>query len=353
MTNDKRSGWRSCRTVPWILVTLLSGLPAAAQTPPPRVSFELLTEDGFSARGSHEWMAFLKDFGLSGIRVRTAQPGDAIEVQKRGTDAAPAFHVIGVLTARGALRLPGGEFRLGDKDGLSKWLAKLQEGGEEGLHEQPGEFGLTAKQLVAVHDALAVPVTVRTRGQKTYDVLRQIAGAVSLGFVSEPQVRQVMGGEEVVLDELQGLSAGTALAAALRPLGLVLVPQKQAGGQLKLWIADVRQTPASWPVGWPPQKPPRETLPDLFTFLNVEIADTPLLEALEAVRERLKVPLLFDYNALARQRIDLAQVKVSLPSGRTYYQRILDRVLNQAKLKGELRLDEAGHPFFWISTLKQ
>ena len=153
-------------------------------------------------------------------------------------------------------------------------------------------------------------------------------------------------------DELQGLSAGTALAAVLRPLGLVLVPQKQPDGQVKLWITDVRRVAVSWPVGWPSQKPPRETLPDLFTFLNVEIQDTPLAEWLEQISGRLKAPLLFDHNGMARQKIDVSRVNVSLPPGRTYYQKILDRLLYQAKLKCELRVDEAKKPFLWISPMK-
>jgi hypothetical protein len=155
-----------------------------------------------------------------------------------------------------------------------------------------------------------------------------------------------------VADELQGLSAGTALAALLRPLGLVLLPQKQPDGQLKLWITDVRRAAVSWPVGWPSQKPPRETLPDLFTFLNVEIQDAPLSKSLEEISGRLKAPILFDHNGLARQKIDMSHVNVSLPPGRTYYQKIVERLLYQAKLKCELRVDEAKKPFLWVSPIK-
>ena len=46
-------------------------------------------------------------------------------------------------------------------------------------------------------------------------------------------------------------------------------------------------------------------------------------------------------------------VKVSLPEAKTFYKKILDRVLGQAKLTMELRIDEAGKPFLWISTLKK
>jgi len=87
--------------------------------------------------------------------------------------------------------------------------------------------------------------------------------------------------------------------------------------------------------------------------LNVEIEDTPLAGALDAISGRIKAPMLYDYNSLARQRIDPETVKVSLDEGRMYYQRIIDRLVNQAGLTSELRVDDAGKPFLWISTLRR
>jgi hypothetical protein len=162
-----------------------------------------------------------------------------------------------------------------------------------------------------------------------------------------------MAGDTLVADQLQGLSAGTVIVAVLRPLGLVLVPRKEADGTIKLWITDVRNARESWPVGWPPETKPIETAPKLFNNLNVEIDDTPLSQALEAIGGRIEMPILYDHNSLARHRIDPAEAKVSLPAERTYYQRIINRMLNQVQLTSELRVDEAGTPFLWISTLRR
>jgi hypothetical protein len=334
-----------------ILLTVMPIVAAAAEA---RVELEVITEPGLPVTAAHEWMAALKDQRLASVRIRSPQVGDREEVRKRGSEAAPSFQVIGVLTARNTLRVPGGEFRPADKAGLRQWLAKLQEGGESALFEKPGAFGLSARQLVAVHDALSVPVLASTKGQKSFDILKQIAGRLTLSFSADDAARQVMMADALVADELQGLSAGTAMAAILRPLGLVMVPQKQPGGEIKLWVTEVRRSSVSWPVGWPSEKPPREALPELFTFLNAEIEEEPLSQALtEVVGRRLKVPLLVDHNSLARQRIDMTQIRVSLPPGRTYYQKIVDRLLYQAKLKSDLRVDEANKPFLWISTVKQ
>jgi len=299
-------------------LVLAGCLAAAGAAAPPRVELELATEPDAPVTAAHRWLGMLKDVGFSNIRIRAAEAGDRSEVRKLGSGS---YQVTGIL--RGSrLLLPGGEFGASDKAGLTAWVARLQQGGEEGLFDRPGTFGLTAKELVAVHDALQFPVTGATKGRRSFDVLKEIAGSLKLSFSADAEARQMLSGPEPVADELKGLSAGTAMAAVLRPLGLALVPAK-SGGELKLLITDARRASESWPVGWPPEKPPRETLPDLFSFLNVDIQDTSLADALDALSQRLKAPFLFDHNGLARHRIDPAAVKVSLPTGRLYYQRIL------------------------------
>lgn len=338
----------------WCGVTLVVVWSAslAAQTGG-RVELELLTEPGLPVNAAQRWLGTLKDVSFSSIRIRAANGGDQVNVRQRGGAGSRSYQVVGLLTERNTLRLPGGEFRMGDTSGLRDWLAKLQEGGETRLEESPGVFGLTPAELVSVHEALSGPITFGTRGQPPFPVLKRIASGLSLPFSADAEARQAMSGDEPVGDELQGLTAGTAMVAVLRPLGLVMAPKKQPDGTIKLQIADVRRMAESWPVGWPPEKPPREAAPQLFTFLNVEIENTPLSTALDAIRTRIDLPLLLDHNSLARHRIDPATVNVSLPAGRTYYQGAVDRLLNQAGLKSDLRVDEAGKPFLWISTLKR
>ena len=106
-----------------------------------------------------------------------------------------------------------------------------------------------------------------------------------------------------------------------------------------------------WPVGWPAEEKDVDLLPKLFDYLEAEITDTPLSEVLEAVQARLGVPLLLDRPALARRNIRLDQVRVSLAARRTYYKRVLDQSLSKARLKAQLRVDEAGQPLLWVSSM--
>jgi hypothetical protein len=341
---------RSGYLPPVVFLICCCTVPAIAA---PRVELELITEPGFPMTESHRWLRMLKDLDVGNLRIRSAGPREKVEIRQRGSGNSTVYHVTGLLTTRNTLRLPGGEFRHGDKPGIAAWIAKLKEGGASGLHEKPGPFGLTATQLVAVHEALSSPVTFSTKGQKSYDAMKKIADGLSLSFTADHGAVRVMAGDKPVLDELQGLSAGTALAAILRPLGLALVPQKSSGGEIKLFITQVQRAPESWPVGWPSEKSPNETLPELFKFLPVEIEDQPLAEVFGIIGSRIKAPILYDHNSLARHGIKPAEVKVSQPRMRTYYQGIINRLAHQAKLKSDLRVDEAGKPFLWISSLQR
>ena len=73
---------------------------------------------------------------------------------------------------------------------------------------------------------------------------------------------------------------------------------------------------------------------------------------LEAVSKRLKVPLLLDHNALARHGVDVEKSLANAPQARTTYSNLLRKVLSQAKLKYEVRVDEADSPFLWITTMQ-
>ncbi len=90
----------------------------------------------------------------------------------------------------------------------------------------------------------------------------------------------------------------------------------------------------------------------MLTYINVEINDQPLDESLAAIQTRLDIPFLFDHNALAKHEIDLHD-KVSLARTRTFYKKIIDQLLFQKLLVADVRVDEAGKPLVWITSVKK
>lgn len=330
------------------VVTTVLGSGSLIEAAPP-VSFELATDAGFPMSGAQRWIDALKDLDQNGLRIRSGRPGEATSVTNRGTETSPSYHVLGILTANNQLALPNAKFSLNDRAGIAQWIAKLKEGGVQGLTATKAAFGLTAEELVAFDASLAEPIEFETKGMRSGDVARKLVQMVGMQTSVTNDARRAFARNEAVLDELQGLSVGTALAATLRPLGLVLSPNKPRGGPVQLVISDVREVTESWPIGWPPQATPKQVAPKLYEYLTVEIKETALSEAITAIQGRVETPFLFDHNGIARQRIDITTTKVSFPKKRVQYLRVLDQVLFQAKLKSEVRLDEAGQAFLWIS----
>jgi hypothetical protein len=85
----------------------------------------------------------------------------------------------------------------------------------------------------------------------------------------------------------------------------------------------------------------------------VEIDGVSVAETVTSVAPRFDVPILYDRLALEIHGIDPAKVQASLPAKRTSYSLLLQKVLFQARLKYELRVDDAGKPFIWITTVKK
>lgn len=323
-------------------------LTAPATAAPP-VSFELVMDGGFPVNGAQRWIEALKDLDQSGLRIRSGNPGDETKVTNRGTDTSPSYHVLGILMANNQLALPNGRFGLNDRAGIAKWIERLQTDGIDGFSTPKAAFGLTADELVEFDKQLATPIAFDTKDVRAGDVARKIVRSLPMETFVTDDARRAFARNETVLDELNGLSAGTSLAATIRPLGLVLSPDKPRGGKVRMVISDVREVTESWPIGWPPEGTPKQVAPKLYEYLTVEIQETALSEAITAIQSRVETPFLFDHNGIAREQIDVTSAKVSFPKMRVQYLRVLDQVLFQAHLKSEVRLDEAGKAFLWIS----
>ena len=330
-----------------LLHTAWPNQPTFAQGPP-RVSFELLLEDPYKQRDAERWHQMMDRISGVSVRIRSGRAGE-----KTGIDEiSGGFRVVGILNARNQLELPGGKFTLQEGEKLEGWIGKLRNGGVENLASPRIAFGLTPKQLTEIHTKLEHVVVSSTKGKTVAQAAKLIATEAGLALQSDPAARG--GASEVVDNEAKGLAAGAALALVLRPGGLVLTIEPiKYGSDVVLRIRRGSDVKEFWPVGWPVQGAIGQLAPDMFKRLNVEINNTPLSEALDAVGQRLSTPLLVDMNSLASEGVDPTTLLVSHPAGSSYYKRIIDRMLTQGKLSGRWRQDEAGKVFYWITTSKQ
>lgn len=334
-----------------LLIAASTATTALAANPPASISFELVTKPGLPVTASQQWYKTLTSLGISGLRIRQANSGDEAGIEQQGTESAPRYRVVGILAADNVLHLPGGKFKPSDTDRLRKWLARVGDEGAEGVTERRTAFGLTPRQLSELQEDLKRPVRFATAGVAADKVVARIAKGLKLPLVDDAAARGELAAVKVS-DELQGLSSGTALAVVLRPAGLALLPERPAGGELQLRMIAARAGVESWPIGWKTKTGADKPLAEMFEFLNVEIKETSVAEAIAAIQARVKAPFLFDSAALARHGIDPTAVQADVPEKRMTYSQILGKVLMQARLKYELRVDDADKPFVWITTVK-
>ncbi|MFO0790393.1 MAG: hypothetical protein U0805_13145 [Pirellulales bacterium] len=347
------------------LTMLMLVASAATATAAPPIELELVTERGVQITAPHEWLQLLTSVGVDHVQVRGLRGGEQPSAKNVGSVERPSFLVIGLLTSRDELRLPGGTFTRGERAKLKDYLERLAADGAESLTAPRGRFGLTEQELVAVFADLTPAIDFATKDQPLLTVLEKLQPKLKSPWAIDAAANRIIREAKPVADELQGITIGTAVAILLRHEGLVFRPEKQRGRAVEyhVLVADADALRAStlgktesldpnlknWPIGWEPDKAPGEAAPSLLDSLNAEIDGYTLDEALAAVRKRLKLPLYIDHAALAAHNVDPAKIEVKVTKARYSYKRLLDRVLAPARLGSSLRIDESGSPFLWAT----
>ena len=316
------------------------------------VSVEIAASTGPQATAHQKWLQRFNELGVSNVRIRGASGREEPRVEEFGEPGRPMTKLHGVLARGDVLLLPGGKFKLSQRQALADYLARLDAEGAEEFMAPRGQFGLKRDEFERVFSALTAPLGRLDEGATLGDAVRTIGTELPLAI--EPAVERLLAADAEGAQELAIVSRGAALALLLRQEGLALAPHKPIGGEVELRIIEAHSAKETWPVGYKPERSPRETAPVLFEFLTVEINGYSLEEALAAIGPRLIIgeaplPILWDRFALRSERIDPSAVQVTFKPKRTYYLRIIDRLAFQARLKTELLVDESGRPFLLLT----
>lgn len=316
------------------------------------MELDVAMEAGFPVADLQRWNALLGECGFDSVRI--GSPGGSVAkvaVEPVAGVGGKSFKVTGVLMRSGQLLLPGGRFGVNEKAAITAWAAKVR---SEGAPLAPGQkrspFGIEPLTLDVIRKDLGRAADFSTLQKSPVDVLTQIGNRCQYQVVAEPAIADILVRAEKVPGELQGLACGTVLAAVLRREGLSLVPALGVGGRPEYTIVKARPDQDIWPIGWPPERPLPEVLPEMFTLRNVAIDDYAASELLQVVADRLKLPMLFDEQALVIKKLDPSKVKVKIPEGQMGYETVLDRAMFQSGLRHEVRLDDGGRAFLWVTS---
>ena len=339
----------SLRLTPVLALLFLSSTVHAA--PQGQVVLEITGDTQLGAGMSfQEWGRALADAGVKST-LRAGQDGDKPGLEVGGTPQAPIYKITGVIGPGDVLYLPGARFRRSESKKLAAWLDDLAKRGPPDKRERVSAFGLTGSQLEKVNADLAKTVGFSTKGVARADAVRKITGQLGLSLAIDGTLSDgTTENTDKIEEELSSLSCGTALACILRPIGFCMVPH-ESGDTLAYTVKKAELDKEVWPIGWPAENGPK-VLPGIYEFHNVNISNVPAAKVLTAIGKQLGVPVLYDHNAMARYGIELDKTSLTHPQARTTYSVGLRRMLAKVGLKFELRVDEAGKPFLWVSTMK-
>jgi len=335
-----RGGWFI-----WLALLVTVSAVQAAGT----VQLELVG-DSRAAMAFQQWAQALGKAGIRDVRFSTVEDAGRPSIDVRGAADRPLYVVRGIVRAADEIELRGARFRRGEIERLRRWLDELAERGPPQTREKTAAFGLTVTEFDKLRRQLVPAVGFSTKGKSVRNAVRRMSDNFPLRLELDAATADAL--DKVKLtEELSELSLGTALACALRAADHAWRP-RTSGGKLLAEISKPAAGGEVWPAGWDADEVSQELLPGLYEFHKVNVQNSPAAEVAAAVGRLVKAPAVFDQLALARHGIDPAEAKVSHPQARTTYSIALRKMLFQARLKFEIRRDEAGTGFLWITTLK-
>ncbi len=347
------AGWCLTAAVCWVVMAAPAPLKSAVAQQKHYVELQVMSSSRSGIDQNQRWLEVLSDVGADNVTLSQAQ-GDRMKAAIEKTDGrvGATYKVIGYVNDRNQLVLPGGKYSLRDKAAIRQLVQQIRDDGAEVALAEKMAFGLTAEQLVALHEDLAATFAVSTRDLTPAQVLAEVKRNITTPMLIESAAQRSLRNDYRLQDELTGMSCGTALAAALRPLGLVAAPRRQPGKSTEILITGSQQAEEHWPIGWPLQQRPSQAAPKLFERVPANIQNFELGKALSAIQKDVGLPFLIDYNSLAREGIELDKIRVNLQSEKISYQIVLQRIVAQARprMEMEIRADEAGQPFIWFSA---
>lgn len=328
------------------------------------IQVEILTQGIDAGPNPQRWGQAFSEIGIN-CRIRQGTRDDMPLITEEQDGPVRRINVVGVLDGTGRIQFPDADFTMADQVEFQNWFADLERYGVQGNPSGQTNWGLDEAQLVELLGHLAQPITSEVKGLPLRQVLDELPIPTAMRF-REPSPAEEGGAASdlntaqsistsldanaVVEHELQGLSLGTGLAILLAEQGLGFQPLRNPDGTTDLQVIPLGGEREPWPIGWDiGDETPRDQLfPTLFEFFPINIEDVSLSQTLSVISERSGVPILVDDRQCAAREIDLTAIRVTVVERQSAWGLVIRRIVTQARLSFDYRLDEADKPFIWI-----
>ena len=316
-----------------------------------KVSCELLMVERVPPLAAQRWGEIFRRAGAS-VRVRQAMGTDRAEISETKRGSLRHVKATGLLERDGSVIFENRRFRQSQGAALAEWIRELKIYGAQGSDEGKPGFGLNRAQFDRVFQTLAARVGRNPAGLQLTEALAAVGLPAALPLRMTPAATELLKKDvshRAAPDGLSGLSRGTVVALLLNGAGLGFRPGRTPEGELELRVSPLTNAAATWPIGWPLERPPITSMPKFVEIVPVEFEDVALVDVIHAISVQTEMPILVDQRRAFEASIPLNELKVNQEYRKMTWSGLLDRV-TFPKLMRELLQDEAGTPFVFVTT---
>ena len=303
---------------------------------------------------AQQWNRVFQDIGYPVIfdsNLAGKQPGlanielaDTVRVQ-----------LTGVMDSRGGIVFGKTKYLPTQAEALKEFLDRLKAYGADGPPQESPTWGLSDEQFQTVLKLFSPTVEKPVRLRTPVDAIE------SIQIPAVFRVRYTEAASKLVLSEIdsdadsvievQGLSTGSALAVVLAQYGLGFRTMADSDGGFILEVDAGDESSNLWPVGWKNTKPMNVILPPIYKSMTVDnLEDVEVTSLIHLLAEQLKIPHYYSSYSIKSRGIALADLLYSQKAGKVPPAGLMRRIGDRYDLGLDIRTDEAGNVFLWITT---
>jgi hypothetical protein len=318
------------------------------------VSVEILTApDGLGVKG--QGLRSLFDNLGYPVRIRPGTSADKVETREKTYNKLRQVQVVGRVGEKGRLEFADRTFSLSDTQALREWLRELETYGAQGTPEGKPLWGMSDAQFKEVHATLAGKVANDVQGLSFEAALSSLElpaqYPVRVSNEASSWLKQTFSRIPPVRHALKDCTRGTALAIVTNEYGMGFRPLRTPEGNIELVVDPLTKSTDVWPIGWQPKQPEPAVVPKLYELTPVEYSNQKLPDILNSISSDTGIPIRVDYFGIGTQGIKFENLRATQKRQKAPLSRVLGRITTPHRLQSQVRIDEAGQPFVWVSIL--
>ena len=142
---------------------------------------------------------------------------------------------------------------------------------------------------------------------------------------------------------------GTALGIILNDAGLGFFPERQPNSALALLVTK-RGKEDLWPIGWMPKLSLNKSIPMFYKRVPVSLPNVSLTRVFVAIENETRIPVHVDHHYIKAKGQDFEEMKIEVKPRQMSWNSVIRNVTVRNRLNYDVRVDELGKPFVWVST---